>query len=550
MPVELVLDIADYADRFETLRNLSHTCRALRYVVGDHLYTLDARGENSNAVLWGACYGDLAMVRKALHAGANPNSLDVDWVVGHSGRRLQFVWDLYKTPLHYAARCGDVDMVWELIDAGAWMDGQDYEAREPLLYAAMSGCVDVVKLLMDEGVNVAAASELGETALERASYKGHLEVVKQLLSAGGHPDDLDTGEETALMSAAWRGHASIAELLLDHGADVNRVTDIGEHTALYYAMRCQHTDVAKLLVARGADVSNVFPWDEGETSITWAVGSNDAAFVSLLLELGFTIDVEGGVASSTSSVYRAVERGAHNVVRLFMQMGLVGDAESWECGILYRESLCSEHTARVFIEHGCDVNCARFTPESPLTQAIGEPCEDTACFLVRAGADVDFIGADGTAPIIKSILKYRDKLTELLLETGVDVNVRSCHGQTALWAAVQRGDSAVVKLVLSKGADPNTLDPENRSLLHQAMENKDRETFMCLRAAGTKFDGCRGAYNDEDYCFPKVFRQDAQYDYDPGETSEQYEWRRQRARPSTPTCRTFDHKFLVLYEWM
>ncbi|KAI9897899.1 hypothetical protein N3K66_007755 [Trichothecium roseum] len=426
------------------------------------------------------------MVRKALRAGANPNSLDVAWVVGRGSRRLHLVSHFYKMPLHYAARCGDSDLVWELIDAGAWVDGLDYERREPLFYAATSNRVHVAKLLMDEGVDVAAASYMGETALQQASHKGHLEVAKQLLSAGGHPDHLDTAEETALVNAAARGRASIAELLLDHGADVNRGSGLDGTMAPSYAMNLHHTDVAKLLVARGADPYDVFPWNEGETPITWAVGSNDAAFVSWLLELGFTIDVEGGVASSTSSVYRAVEHGAHNVVRLFMQMGVVGDAESWECSSLYRESvrLFYEDTARLFTEHGCDVNCARFAPESPLTQAIGEHCERTACFLVGAGSDVDFSGGDRTAPVINSILKNQDQLLELLLETGADVNVRSCHGQTALWAAVWRGDSDVVKLVLSKGADPNTLDPENRSLLHQAMENKDRETFMCLRAAG------------------------------------------------------------------
>lgn len=118
--------------------------------------------------------------------------------------------------------------------------------------------------------------------------------------------------DTALHRAAARGQGAAVRLLIERGANVNAVDDEGT-TPLILASYRGHVEVAKLLLERGAAV------DAQEmryrlSSLTHAVGRNDAELVRLLL--GYGADPMLKAADGRTAVDRAEANGATEIVAL------------------------------------------------------------------------------------------------------------------------------------------------------------------------------------------------------------------------------------------
>lgn len=124
--------------------------------------------------------GNAEIVALLIAFGANVNRVS-------SGR-------LYCPPLCDAAESGHLDVVQVLLNAGAWVDGDDRTSITPLMLASRDGHDAVVKLLLDSGADV---NRLGYVqrffALDFAGWRG-TEYTKELLrSRGGRSvtDDFD-----------------------------------------------------------------------------------------------------------------------------------------------------------------------------------------------------------------------------------------------------------------------------------------------------------------------------------------------------------------------
>ena len=76
------------------------------------------------------------------------------------------------------------------------------------LHPACEGCVEVVKELVAAGANVSQATDDGWTPLYSASYNGRVEVVKELIVAGANvnqaTDDGQTPYIVHPIMGAWR----------------------------------------------------------------------------------------------------------------------------------------------------------------------------------------------------------------------------------------------------------------------------------------------------------------------------------------------------------
>ncbi len=59
-----------------------------------------------------------------------------------------------RTPLHYAAMNGHVDIVYIMLDVADYVDIKDNVKKTPLHYAAENGNADIVFALIKAGVNM------------------------------------------------------------------------------------------------------------------------------------------------------------------------------------------------------------------------------------------------------------------------------------------------------------------------------------------------------------------------------------------------------------
>ena len=151
-----------------------------------------------------------------------------------------------KHVLHLAAATNNLALMVLLLkikDASCLINQPDSQLITPLHDAARCGQLNQVTLLLDKGAKVSITSE-GYSPLHYACEEGHLSIAKKLLERHPFQKDLSTkrNKSTALHLAALRGHAAIVKFLLDSGVPITH--NILQASFLDLAILYKHTAVA------------------------------------------------------------------------------------------------------------------------------------------------------------------------------------------------------------------------------------------------------------------------------------------------------------------
>ena len=147
------------------------------------------------------------------------------------------------TPLQFAS---NAEVARVLIDHGAEIEALDWSGRTPLHWAAQFGLVDVADLLIQNGAGVDPQENDGSTPLHWAAREGHHEVVRLLLAHGAKPDVKDHESRTPLHFAAWRGKLQAVEELLRAGANPG-IRDKSGKTPLHEARATGRREIMERL---------------------------------------------------------------------------------------------------------------------------------------------------------------------------------------------------------------------------------------------------------------------------------------------------------------
>lgn len=126
--------------------------------------------------------------------------------------------------------------------------GDKGDGNSPLHYAAREGNLQACCALLAAGADPNRGNKHGDTPLHWAALGGHMQIVRSLLDRGAHVDARSEFLETPLHLAVDKNHYSTVELLVASGADVNARNEVGD-TILDYARTDQ---LCELLKAEGA----------------------------------------------------------------------------------------------------------------------------------------------------------------------------------------------------------------------------------------------------------------------------------------------------------
>ena len=228
--------------------------------------------------LWTACHlGNLEKVRQLIQDG-----LDVNTTIGD---RLE------TTPLICAAGRGHVQVVGEIIRAGARVNAKDKDKQTALHLASSCGHSSVVTTLIEAGANLNEHDLAGMTPLMEAANRGHVQVVGELIRAGAEVNAKDNIKQTALHLASSCGHSSVVTTLIEAGANLNE-HDLAGMTPLMRAADSGRHQVVGELIRGGANVSVVSSpkwwWSgaAGSTALHFAAKNKEIQCGVLLVEAG------------------------------------------------------------------------------------------------------------------------------------------------------------------------------------------------------------------------------------------------------------------------
>lgn len=450
--------------------------------------------------------GDWSAVRSLVAANRSTvNSTDIDGT----------------TPLHWAIRAGEAEIVDILLRAGANATAQDRLGVTPLYLAAAIGDGATIRKLLDAGANANQTEKTGETVLMVATRTGSTDAVRALLEHNANPN---TPEPqlllTPLMLAAEAGYTEIAADLIKSGSDIQARTRTGATPArrlpcvaesgcgshgvgivrggwpdkgirapipgnlspLMYAAREGHIDTARLLLDAGASVNEV---DKNDISpLFMAISNNHIDMARFLIEKGANINAKDWYGRTP--LFAAVEmRNADMDYRTFELLQTPED----------RKVILD--FIKMLLDKGVDPNIrvtevpplrswmyllggslawVDFTGQTPFLLASLSGDVATMRLLLEHGADPRIETFSGTTPLMAAAgvnWVFNQTYTEgepalleavkLCVELGMDVNAKNSMGLTAVMGAANRGSDSIIEYLVSKGAKLDVKDNVGRT---------------------------------------------------------------------------------------
>lgn len=216
-----------------------------------------------------------ALAQSPLHEAARAGDLEEVQSLLDSDSDVN-LFEFGKTSLHHAVLTNpDPEIARALLDAGAKVTLKGHNGMTALHFAVINPAamvkqvsseavaddtpqrLAVIQLLLDAGAVVHARNEDGLTPLHLAAgYDKSSKIVDTLLFAGAFVDARAENDATPLhFSAAFNRNPAVMRSLLDSGADAN-AKDVGGLTPLHLAARFnQPAATALMLLDAGADVN-------------------------------------------------------------------------------------------------------------------------------------------------------------------------------------------------------------------------------------------------------------------------------------------------------
>lgn len=118
-----------------------------------------------------------------MHWAAKRGDVDVLYQLRESGAELDRAasFDTQMRPIHWAASDGRLKSIKFLLDHRCDINGQDGNGCSPAIIAAQYGRTEAVIYLVKNGADLNQRDNNGDTALHWAAYKGYEEVTGVLM---------------------------------------------------------------------------------------------------------------------------------------------------------------------------------------------------------------------------------------------------------------------------------------------------------------------------------------------------------------------------------
>jgi len=323
------------------------------------------------------------------------------------GVRLNHLSSNGETPLHAAARGGNVTVVGRLVDEGAVLEARNSAGATPYLIALAYGHAGVARELSRRGARCQVRDAAGRGALHYA-------------------DNVDT------LAAALAG--------LGGDVDVNASCGSLPGTPLYAAIRADHIDVAAALLHLGARVT---PPDVAATCTSELHVCRSAAAVDLLMAAGASLECPCSLGAVTPLAFAIVSRQCE-VAKALLRHGANPNARLPDG----RPIVCFADTSTLgaLVRAGVDVNARDDDGRGIVFRAAREGGDSVNLLKRLAHVGADFGAPDrwGLTPALTALCCGRIPELRVLLRCGAQLDGHVDPASGAPWLPPGNGSRAFV----------------------------------------------------------------------------------------------------------
>ena len=374
------------------------------------------------------------------------------------------------TPLHDAARSGDMDRARELLEHGRYdVNCVDQRGWTPLHYACSIGYVDMIRMLISEFQADTALQHLGgHTPLQSAAYHGQVEAVLALINEFGCDTNVrDSRGNTLLHTACERGYLTLTKTLIqDFNADVNEKND-ALYTPLHLAAQAGKEDIAIALIN---EFSCSTPVKKGWLGRTLLQSACEGGCLNLVRTL-----IRDHNADVNSSLQLAAEEGKEDIViALINEFSCSTSVKGWYGRTLLHsacEGGCLNLVRRLIQDHNADVYARDDENDTPLHLAAHKGKEDIAIALINEFSCSTSVKDRSGRTVLHSACEQGclTLVRTLMLDHNVDINAQDDNKDTPLHLAARKGkEDIAIALINEFSCSTSVKDRSGRTVLHSA----------------------------------------------------------------------------------
>ncbi|GIY84975.1 ankyrin-1 [Caerostris darwini] len=407
----------------------------------------------------------------ALHLAVQANQPEVvEILLGHGANVQLKAGKNGETALHMAAGVIDGHKCAELIiKSGADVNARNEDGETPLHNAARQGQLKTVTQLLEDGAGLDSLSKIGETATHYASS-----IHKEQIHYPTEDKDL-------------------IALMLQNGGSVTTETQKNNETAIHYVCRVGNEDILKEIIARLPQSKLQIACNKqaanGWSPLLYACDSGKSLVVQLLLQNGARVDVFD--IEGRAGLHLAAEHGHADVIEILLNHKAFVNVRTKRGMTPLHHAAAQGHTNVVKLlvdKYGAAIDGLTLSKQTALHLASQQGRFETCRSLLDMKADPNATDNRGQTPLLLAAENDHSEVVKLFLQLKPDlVSKASSSGITCAHIAAQKGSVAVIKGLMK--FDPKLVttarSKNNSTALHQAASGGNAEVVQVLLESGS-----------------------------------------------------------------
>lgn len=428
------------------------------------------------------------------------------------------------TPLFYALRYGNLEMVKLLLSLGATLGTEDYS---PLMVACFFGHKHIVEYFFDAN-SLKELDIYSNTPLINAAYNGHLDIVQFLVEKGADINQTNLHGSSALLTALRFKHKTVADYLLAQPNIDAKSASVISYDAFVYAVFNGYLDIADQLWTKGRDLNKKYTeentllhmctMDNNEASIRWllAHGANPSAknrfgmtplvvaanrnyphLIPIFVEQFKSIkklnrDFEHAIIAASREGHREVvdkiieyKDSYSKVFSLFVMLHAAKNGY-WEIVSDMLDLKPKQASKRINKHFNYGRKYAYNDGSTMLHAAADQGHLEVVKNLVERGAKLDCKNYNHDRVLHFAVGSGNLELVQWLCQQKLYIDETNKQGETPLHLAVKNRDLELVRCLLDNGANPK-------------IKNKQGQTPVFLARHQSDLKSCFKDFNDKKF---------------------------------------------------